>query len=250
MVALLISRSRPGARWNPGSRIRSSTRRTTTRPSSYQRYQNIHYVEVNQPPRDELMIIEGPDAGPNIGVYSGNYEDWPSLFRMEGWVEQRVHVLGQDNWIFVKVHTHGCAGDLVLPNTWNCFFGSSMDTFYSEIERVYNDGRTCSLHYVSAREMYNIIKAAEAGMTGDPGTYRDFVIPPYANMKIQSPFKYQLISYDPNEVLIERLQASRFVDLSLRDFTIDSLIFEGDHPGEVEAPPMRPKKRATSENWF
>jgi hypothetical protein len=35
------------------------------------------------------------------------------------------------------------------------------------------------LHYASVREAYNIIKAAEAGKTGDPDQYRNFVIKPY-----------------------------------------------------------------------
>jgi hypothetical protein len=47
---------------------------------------------------------------------------------------------------------------------------------YEYLESRYNDGVRWKLHYVSAREMYNIVKAAEAGKTGDPGQYRDFVI--------------------------------------------------------------------------
>jgi hypothetical protein len=42
---------------------------------------------------------------------------------------------------------------------------------------VYNDGTNYVLHYVTAREVYNIIKAAEAGMQGDPGQYRDYILP-------------------------------------------------------------------------
>jgi hypothetical protein len=34
------------------------------------------------------------------------------------------------------------------------------------------------LHYVTAREVYNIIKAAEAGLTGSPHDYRDYELPP------------------------------------------------------------------------
>jgi hypothetical protein len=49
---------------------------------------------------------------------------------------------------------------------------------YSYLERSYNDGRDYVLHYVTARETYNIIKAAEAGKTGNPGDYRDFILPP------------------------------------------------------------------------
>jgi hypothetical protein len=48
---------------------------------------------------------------------------------------------------------------------------------FSYLETRYNDGSDWRLHYVSAREMYNIVKAAEAGRAGDPGQYRDFLIP-------------------------------------------------------------------------
>ena len=56
-----------------------------------------------------------------------------------------------------------------------------LDKLYSHLEGAYNDGRKYRLHYVTAREMYNIIKAAEAGEIGDPDGYRDHVISPYAN---------------------------------------------------------------------
>ena len=44
-------------------------------------------------------------------------------------------------------------------------------------ESKYNYGVNYKLHYVTAREAYNIVKAAEAGKAGNPGEYRDFVIP-------------------------------------------------------------------------
>ena len=34
------------------------------------------------------------------------------------------------------------------------------------------------LHYVTAREVFNLVKAAEAGKSGDPNPFRDFVLPP------------------------------------------------------------------------
>jgi hypothetical protein len=204
-------------------------------PASYQNGVNLHVVEVNQPPRNELMIIEGPTGNPNIGILPGSYSDWPSIFRMQDWVAQRIHVPGRDDWIFIKVHTHGCAGDLMDATVWNCFFGPPMDNFYSDIERYYNNGRSCQLHYVSAREMYNIVKAAEAGMTGDPGQYRDFAIPPYANMRISTPTEYRLVHYDPNQVVIETTQPTAYFDISLREFTEDAMVFEGnDPPNDVE----------------
>src|SRR3546814_20317333 len=51
---------------------------------------------------------------------------------------------------------------------------------FSYLEDRYNDGERYVLHYVTAREVHNIIKAAEAGHGGDPNDYRDFILPPPA----------------------------------------------------------------------
>ena len=56
--------------------------------------------------------------------------------------------------------------------------GDTMHAMHDHLERNYNDGSRYVLHYVSAREAYNIIKAAEAGKSGDPGAWRDFILPP------------------------------------------------------------------------
>ncbi len=52
-----------------------------------------------------------------------------------------------------------------------------VDSMFEYLESRYNDGENYVLHYVSAREMYNIAKAAEAGETGNPHNYRDYEIP-------------------------------------------------------------------------
>jgi hypothetical protein len=88
------------------------------------------------------------------------------------WVDCNIHVKGRPEWRFIKIHTHGtqdCDMDTLL--------GSPMDAMFTYLEEKYNDGKSFALHYVSAREMYNIAKAAEAGETGDPGRYRDYWIP-------------------------------------------------------------------------
>ena len=51
-----------------------------------------------------------------------------------------------------------------------------MDKMFSYLENKYNNSIKYKLHYVTAREMYNLIKAAEAGDAGDPSLYRDFLI--------------------------------------------------------------------------
>jgi len=54
---------------------------------------------------------------------------------------------------------------------------------HTYLESRYNDGKDYALHYVTAREMYNIAKAAEAGMTGNPHQYRDFELAPPAHAR-------------------------------------------------------------------
>ena len=52
-----------------------------------------------------------------------------------------------------------------------------MDSIFNHLETKFNDGINYKLHYVCAREMYNIIKAVEAGNAQeDPEAYRDYLI--------------------------------------------------------------------------
>lgn len=101
----------------------------------------------------------------------------PTPDRIDAWVSTGIHVEGRPEWIFVKIHTHGtqeCDLDTLL--------GAPMDAAFSYLESRYNDGTQWKLHYVSARELHNIVKAAEAGCAGDPNDYRDYAIarPAYA----------------------------------------------------------------------
>ena len=50
-----------------------------------------------------------------------------------------------------------------------------LETLYRYLGEKYNDGKEYMLHYVSAWEMYNVIKAAEAGETGDPSDFRNYL---------------------------------------------------------------------------
>ena len=50
------------------------------------------------------------------------------------------------------------------------------DNMFSYLEKAYNDGTRYILHYVTTRELYNIVKAAEAGESGNPDQYRDYIL--------------------------------------------------------------------------
>lgn len=143
-------------------------------------------VTVGGKPWGDLMIIQGPlmlnwknrkwgvlpriENGDIRSVYP------PTPERVDLWVEAGIHVKGRPEWVFVKVYTHG-----TQERDMECLLGEPVDRMFSYLEQRYNDGHDYQLHYVTAREMYNIAKAAEAGNSGNPNDYRDFILPPPAN---------------------------------------------------------------------
>lgn len=127
---------------------------------------------------DEFMVFTGP--------LLINFDDWRFKWhpliengeigkslthadptRIDAWVRAGIHVKGRPEWIFVKVFCHG-------GQDCQAVLGDTTDRMFSYLEEKYNDGTRYRLHYVTAREAYNIVKAAECGKSGDPGRYRDF----------------------------------------------------------------------------
>jgi hypothetical protein len=51
-----------------------------------------------------------------------------------------------------------------------------MDRLYSHFESYWNDGESHQLHYVKAREMFNIVKESEIRGNGKPDHYRDYFL--------------------------------------------------------------------------
>lgn len=157
----------------------------TLKPKSYTWGKEL---EVGKKPQEGLLIFEGP-----LGI---NWRDWrfkthptvedgniyweipPSPNRADKWIKTGIHIKGQPNWVFVKVHCHGAH-----PADSSAILGKAMDETFSYLERKYNHGLRYMLHYVTAREAYNIVKAAEDGKVGDPNTYRDYIIKPYKALK-------------------------------------------------------------------
>ncbi len=140
-------------------------------------------VEVGRPPSGDLMIVQGPlgfnfksrkwGLIPRIENADVRLHHLPSEARNELWADLHVHVKGRPEWVFIKVHTHGCQ-----EADMDALLGDPAEAMYADLERRYNDGRRYQLHYVSSREMVNIIKAAEDGKSGNPNDYRDYVLQP------------------------------------------------------------------------
>lgn len=96
----------------------------------------------------------------------------PTKDRVDMWVNEAIHVENRPDWIFVKVHTHG-----TQEASMETLLGEPVKEMHRYLNEKYNDGENYFLHYVSAREMYNIVKAAEACKKGNPNEFRDFILP-------------------------------------------------------------------------
>ena len=134
-------------------------------------------AEVGHSVEDKLMIFEGPLAMDWMGgLECGAVESYalPSEKRIKRWIDANVHVKGRPEWVFVKVYSHGCQSADAIVKT-------HLDGMLAALETICHD-RGIQLHYMSAREAYNLVKAAEDGMAGDPEPYRDYRLPKPRNL--------------------------------------------------------------------
>ncbi len=109
--------------------------------------------------------------------------------RLGTWLRSNVHVPGRPEWVFIKLTTHA------MQNRAS-FLGQTTDEMFSAMEHWWKRP-PYRLHYVTAREAFNIAKAAEAGHSGNPDDYRDFVLPRPANRLICCDRPWDLLSYSP-----------------------------------------------------
>lgn len=91
-----------------------------------------------------------------------------TLERMELWKRANIRVVGQPDWIFIKLHCHG-----MDPHDEEAMLGSAMTRLLRDLHDAQQAGkiRVC---YTTAREMVNILLAACDGREGSPGQYRDY----------------------------------------------------------------------------
>jgi hypothetical protein len=204
-------------------------------------------VEVGKPPQGDLMMFQGPVA---IDWRNGCFEDAaventspPHPRRLASWLSGNVHVRGRPEWIFIKLQTHAMQNRASFLSADNEALFTAMETWWNR--------PPFRLHYVTAREAYNIVKAAEAGKSGDPNDYRDFEIPPPANRLLRCDVPWRLLSYTPERVLVEILEdrparldfahgslaavsgRMREIEASYREGELIDLRIEGKGPHEV-----------------
>ena len=138
-------------------------------------------VGVGTVPTNGLMLIQGPlvldwkhrkwGVFPRIenGCIQSNQP--PGIHRLPAWLKASVQVKGRPDWYFVKLHTHGAP-------EWNqrVVLGEPMVRFHRDLALRAQNDPNFHFHYVTAREMYNLVRAAEAGWQGPVDLARDYCL--------------------------------------------------------------------------
>ena len=131
------------------------------------------------PSSDALMLIQGPL------LLNWRNRKWGLIPRLENgcvqssqpataarlplWMKAGIGVPSRPDWIFVKLHAHGAPS-----HDHPALIGEPMAVFHQELAELSEDNPRFHYHYVTAREMFNLVRAAENGWTGDVETARDF----------------------------------------------------------------------------
>jgi hypothetical protein len=131
------------------------------------------------PPDNSLLLIQGPllldwqrrqwGLIPRIENACLQGSQPPTLERLRLWLRARIQAPTRPDWFFVKLHAHG--GD---PQTAKMFLGEPMVRFHAALAEHARQHPHFHYHYVTAREMYNLVKAAEAGWQGNVADALDF----------------------------------------------------------------------------
>ena len=166
---------------------------TTGTPSQPRKINAIYYAADTPDPKSydtgidaevgksfdgQLMIFEGPIAFEfkSMGLEYGAVESYaiPNPNRINRWIDTNIHVKGRPEWVFVKVYSHGVQSSGTILD-------HHLDLMLQSLQDICKK-RGISLHYMTAREAYNVVKAAEDGKDGNPENYRDYRIPKPCNM--------------------------------------------------------------------
>jgi hypothetical protein len=103
----------------------------------------------------------------------------PGLRRLGLWKKAAISVQHRPDWLFIKLHTHS-----MDPTQREAVMGTPMQRFLAEFVEGARD-RNEVIHFVTAREMVNMILAACDGREGNPGEYRDYRLKLTADAAVQ-----------------------------------------------------------------
>jgi hypothetical protein len=144
----------------------------------------------------------------NAGLTSSN---WGRPDRVQVWLDANVHVKGRPDWQFVKLHAHGA-----IEEDFDGLFGDKAFEMHRTLNEQFNDGQRYRLHYVTARQAYNIAKAAEHGCEGNPSDWLDYLIQPQAHAFYALDAQHDLECCTKDRLVIRGIETARTVTLRSR----------------------------------
>jgi hypothetical protein len=135
-------------------------------------------LAVGRAPQTFPLMIQGPLLTDIRGTFrtakpameSGGISEYDpmTLDRLALWKQAQIQVAGRPDWLFIKLHCHG-----MNPRQHEQVLGGAFRKFLEDLVAG-APGRKETLHFVTAREMANIVLAACDGREGNPGDFRDY----------------------------------------------------------------------------
>ncbi|MCB1209736.1 MAG: hypothetical protein KDK97_10435 [Verrucomicrobiales bacterium] len=129
---------------------------------------------------DHLLLVQGPlglnwrwrkrGVFPRIENGDLTRANPPTMNRFQLWTHLCPRVDGGPPWVFVKLHTHGG-----ISRNYDMLLGEAALIFHRDLAAA--AGGNIRYHYVTAREMVNLIHAAESGVTDGPAEQLNFRYP-------------------------------------------------------------------------
>lgn len=147
-------------------------------------------LRVGRTPRIFPLNVQGPlmvDFGRHARNGVARFENSaltaanpPDLRRLKLWKKAAISVHHRPDWLFIKLHCHS-----MDPTQQQGVIGEAAQSFLKELLSGAPD-RHEIVHFVTAREMVNIIWAACDGREGNPGEYRNYRLKLGSEMATQS----------------------------------------------------------------
>lgn len=175
-------------------------------PTQPQRVNDIYYTQNSGDPRtlsqgpsvrcgvaspspddcDQLLLVQGVTALnwsrrkwgvlPRLENSDLTLANPPTAERWKLWLHHAPRVVGRPDWAFLKLHTHGAT-----PRNSDMLLGKAMRAF-----REFLSTLRVPFHYVTAREMVNVIHALEDGSVDPSVGATRYSPPPVSALKLKT----------------------------------------------------------------
>jgi hypothetical protein len=163
----------------------------TDNPTKPKSYDTGAPARAGETTNDGLLLIQGPlvpslqraGRGWRFAMDDGDLAAYRRYRpeRLDRWVRAGLHVQGRPDRLFIKLHTHGAP-----DANRRALLDSDLDALFHDAETRYNDGTRYRLHYVTARQMFNIVQATIHESQNSLPALRDFLLPPRINTGIST----------------------------------------------------------------